>query len=593
MRKLYPLFILTLLLSWAAIPAQAQLLPPYRPEQDACGALTICGNGFFSPYSYQGIGMVPDMPTTPCNGGEGNVMWLRLTITSPGILVFTITPQLVTDDYDFAVINGTGKSCSNLSYSDVVRCNFNTNNPVTNNGIVGLSTAPGLPTSVAANTIGQEFVSKIDALAGETYFIMINNFGVGGVPTSGFTISFAGSTAVFADQVPPKLVHTPQKACFGASETTIQISEQIKCSSIAANGSDFMVSPSGTIVAAAGINCNASGQGYTDKINLSFSPALPPGTYVIKAKTGTDGNTLLDLCDNALQLPDSVIFNVYPNVTVTHTIDTSGCSSVSYKGTVYNESTVLRDTVRNQNGCDSIYNVTNIRVYREPERFTEQVGNCDTVVFRGITYLQNATVIDTFRSVQGCDSFLHIYDIYVEHFKITVTADPPEPVIGDYVTFTTTANVPEYNINTWLPRSVFARQFDKENSIIIRNSDTVKVVGTSALGCVDTAMLYIKADTLVPVFVMPNAFSPNGDGLNDVFEPKFVNKSGYIVKSFKIYNRWGQLVYTAEGTRKASWNGYYYNKDKRAEPGTYFYYIRVEFVDGTKEMVKGDVTIVP
>lgn len=590
MKKRY--LFLTVLLILMVLQTQAQLLPYNQPEQNACGALMICGNGFFSPYSYQGEGAAPDMPSTPCNGGENNSMWLKLVITSPGVLVFTITPQLITDDYDFAVINGTGKSCSNLSYGDVVRCNFNRNNPVTNNGVVGLSTAPGLPTSVPANTPGQEFVAKIDALAGQTYYIMINNFGVGGTPTSGFTISFAGSTAVFNDQIPPKFASVG-RACFSANEAIVQLSEQVKCGSIAVNGSDFTITPSGTIVSATGINCNASGQGYTDKVRVTFGTALGPGTYTIKAQSGTDGNTLLDLCDNALKIPDSLIFRVYPNNAVTYTVDTAGCTSVSYKGIVYNQSTVLRDTIRNQNGCDSIYNVVNIRVYTEPEQFTEQVGDCDTVIFRGKTYLENATIIDTFRSVQGCDSFLHIYNIYVEHFELSVTADPPEPVRGDYVMFTTTANVPDYSINAWYPQSVFARQFSKEHDIIIRKSDTVKVIGTSALGCVDTAILYIKADSLIPVVVMPNAFSPNGDGLNDVFEPKFVNKSGYVVKTFRIFNRWGQLVYRAEGTKKASWNGYYYNKDKRADPGTYFFYIRVEFIDGTKEMVKGDVTIVP
>lgn len=580
------------LLCWVAFRAGAQLLPPNQPEQDACGALVICGNGFSSPYSYDGTGVSPDMPTTPCNGGEDNAMWLKLVITSPGVLVFTITPQLTTDDYDFAVINGTGKSCSALSYSDVVRCNFNRNVPVTNNGIVGLSTAPGLPTSVPANTPGQNYVSKIDALAGQTYYIMINNFGVGGTPTSGFSIDFTGSTAVFNDQVPPKFKKI-NNACFAATEAIVELSEQVRCSSIAADGSDFTLQSSGTVVAAAGINCNANGQGYTEQVRLTFNPPLAPAIYTLKAKTGTDGNTLLDLCNNALALPDSLLFVVYPDNSTTRTIDTSGCNSVTYKGITYQESRVLRDTIRNQAGCDSVYNVVNIRVFREPQQVTELVTACDTVLFRGKYYTENARVVDTFKSVLGCDSLLHVFLIVPQHFELQVTADPPEPVKGDYVIFTVASNARPYTIEAWYPQAVFPLQTVKEQRIFIQNSDTVKVIGTSNIGCIDTAVLYIKADSLIPVFVMPNAFSPNGDGLNDVFEPLFVNKSGYVIKSFRVFNRWGQVVYQAEGTRKASWNGYYHNKDKRADPGTYFYYIRVEFIDGTKELIKGDVTIVP
>lgn len=83
-----------------------------------------------------------------------------------------------------------------------------------------------------------------------------------------------------------------------------------------------------------------------------------------------------------------------------------------------------------------------------------------------------------------------------------------------------------------------------------------------------------------------------GRPVRKVFEPKFVNKSGYVVKSFKVYNRWGQLVYQDQGKRKASWNGRYYNENKEADPGVYYYHIDAVFIDGTKAYVKGDVTII-
>lgn len=600
MKKCYYVFLLLALLFNSRI-SNGQLLAPNRPEQDACHALIICGNGFTSPYSYQGNGLVQDLPVTPCSSpggspagaGESNAVWLRLNIISSGVIIFAITPLTVTDDYDWAVVNITNKSCSNFSSSDVVRCNFNNNqNPTSTSGITGLNMTATI-TSAAAGVSGSNFLRRIDAVAGQSYLIMINNFGNGTSGNnlgSGFNINFSGSTASFNDQTPPKFVSITN-SCFVGNEAILQLSEQIKCSSIAPNGSDFMLSPSGTIASATGINCNSSNQGYTDKIRIVFGPALPSNVYTLRAKTGTDNNTLLDLCDNALKIPDTLRMTVYPNNSVTHTQDTIGCQSLVYKGKTYTSSTVLRDTIRNQRGCDSIYNVTNIIVYREPERFRETVGDCDTVVFRGVTYLENAVVVDTFKSQQGCDSFLHIYNIYVEHFKVTVTADPPEPVKKDFVTFTTSANVPDYSVNAWYPKNIFPRQFEKEQNIFIQQSDTIKVIATSALGCIDTAVLYIKADSLIPVMVMPNAFSPNGDGLNDVFEPRFVNKSGYVIKSFKVYNRWGSLVYQDQGTRKASWNGNYYNENRAADPGVYYYYIDVLFIDGTKAFVKGDVTI--
>lgn len=572
----------------------AQLLPIDQPEQDACNALIICGNGFTSPYSYQGSGLASDLITTPCGAGESNSVWLRLNIIASGTIIFTLTPLEVTDDYDWAVINITNKSCSNFSPSDVVRCNFNNNaNPTATSGITGLnntateiSTQSGLP--------GGNFLRRIDALAGQSYLIMINNFGSGFSGEnlgSGFNIDFSGSTAVFNDQIGPKLLSIPQ-ACFTASELVVDLSEEVKCSSIAPNGSDFILFPSGSIVSASGINCNASNQGYTNKVKLTFSPALPAGTYRLRAKLGTDGNTLVDLCNNPLLLPDSLALNVYPDNSVTNTLDTIGCGSVVYNGVTYTSSTVLTDVIQNSKGCDSVYNVTNIIVYTEPTKFTEVVGDCDTVIFRGITYLQSTTLIDTFKSQQGCDSFLHIYEIYVENFEVNITADPPEPVKGDWVKFTVTGNGPNYNTTAWLPADVFPIQTGTENMIKIAKSDTVKVIAVSDQGCIDTAILYIKADSLIPIVRMPNAFSPNGDGLNDGFTPVFVNKSGYTVKRFYIYNRWGQVVYSASGVKKAVWNGNYKNEDRPAETGTYYYQVDVEFVDGTKETQKGDVVLI-
>ena len=59
-----------------------------------------------------------------------------------------------------------------------------------------------------------------------------------------------------------------------------------------------------------------------------------------------------------------------------------------------------------------------------------------------------------------------------------------------------------------------------------------------------------------------------GDGLNDVFEPKFVNKSGYVVKSFKIFNRWGDIIFTSKGYQ-TPFDGKYKGSDLPV--GTYYY----------------------
>lgn len=112
---------------------------------------------------------------------------------------------------------------------------------------------------------------------------------------------------------------------------------------------------------------------------------------------------------------------------------------------------------------------------------------------------------------------------------------------------------------------------------------TYMVVGFNEYGCADTARAMIHiADRLF----VPNAFSPNGDGRNDVFR---IENFGYQrVEEFRIFNRWGQQVYaTQDGTK--GWDGSY--NGGYADPGTYFYLIRLRLQDDRIEQFKGDVIL--
>jgi len=92
------------------------------------------------------------------------------------------------------------------------------------------------------------------------------------------------------------------------------------------------------------------------------------------------------------------------------------------------------------------------------------------------------------------------------------------------------------------------------------------------------------------LFDMPTAFSPNGDGRNDVFRP-FI-EAGCPVREFtlQVYDRWGQLLYSGKDPVQG-WDGTY--DGSPAEIGTYMY--RVQFAGGTKgkeQTRKGDVTLI-
>ena len=89
--------------------------------------------------------------------------------------------------------------------------------------------------------------------------------------------------------------------------------------------------------------------------------------------------------------------------------------------------------------------------------------------------------------------------------------------------------------------------------------------------------------------VIPNAFSPNGDDVNEIFHIAGSNVTEFYMA---IYDRWGQIVYEIKSTNLSEgWNGLYPD-GKRAELGVYVYYIDVTFTDGSTEFEKGNVTLV-
>jgi len=93
------------------------------------------------------------------------------------------------------------------------------------------------------------------------------------------------------------------------------------------------------------------------------------------------------------------------------------------------------------------------------------------------------------------------------------------------------------------------------------------------------------AEVIPPLSIfIPNAFTPNGDGINDAFGVK-----GEGIRDFHmyIYNRWGEVIYESENPR-AQWDGSY--KGRPAQEGTYVVQVFAESI-GKKAQV-GSVTLV-
>ncbi|MBK8490520.1 MAG: gliding motility-associated C-terminal domain-containing protein [Saprospirales bacterium] len=95
-----------------------------------------------------------------------------------------------------------------------------------------------------------------------------------------------------------------------------------------------------------------------------------------------------------------------------------------------------------------------------------------------------------------------------------------------------------------------------------------------------------------PVFI-PNIFSPNDDGKNDVF---FIQAGPQVqqIRTLMVFNRWGESIFHAENFRpndeSMGWDGAH--RGKPVDPGVYAWFVEVEYTDGYVEMIKGDVSLV-
>jgi gliding motility-associated-like protein len=90
---------------------------------------------------------------------------------------------------------------------------------------------------------------------------------------------------------------------------------------------------------------------------------------------------------------------------------------------------------------------------------------------------------------------------------------------------------------------------------------------------------------------VPNAFSPNNDGLNDYYKPTIALGCVPSQYSLRVYNRWGQLMYKSNDEFDKGWDGTY--GSNTADPGTYFYELRFK-TQARKEGYynKGELTLI-
>lgn len=146
----------------------------------------------------------------------------------------------------------------------------------------------------------------------------------------------------------------------------------------------------------------------------------------------------------------------------------------------------------------------------------------------------------------------------------------------------------------WTPATPDIRDTDIPNPVVFPfRSEEYTLLITDPNGCTAEASVFIDLDANRNVYI-PNAFSPDGDGINDEFRV-FTCTGVRNVNFARVFDRWGEIVYNNESVPvncfdgAVLWNGL---KDGRTvSPGVYVYIIEVEFLDDVTLVFRGDVTV--
>jgi|SRR6218665_715906 len=252
-----------------------------------------------------------------------NPFWYKFTCFTSGTLGFVITPNNLSDDYDWQLYDITGLNPDDVytNRNIIVAGNWSGSSGTTgaSNAGVGFIQCASNPTS-NANT----FAQMPPLVVGHEYLLLISHFTN---TQSGYSLAFGGGTAVITDPTEPHLSKVISD-CDGKTLTVV-LNKKVRCNSLGSStgaGSEFNISLAGSTIAS--VTSPQCSTGFVfDTLVITLDNPLPPGDYQLVIDNGSDGNTLLDVCGQAIPNAESVSFRYDPPVPIfADSVGTVGCA---------------------------------------------------------------------------------------------------------------------------------------------------------------------------------------------------------------------------------------------------------------------------
>lgn len=291
------------------------------PGRDVSSAQAVCGNITFverNVTNCQGVANLPN-PTAGCGDivTTDNSRWYKFHCYQAGTMGFLLTPQTAGDDYDWEILDITGRNPGDV-YTMELRVSLNLSGQT---GITGCTAAGVSDVNCGGGPPGSQFNRLMNLQTGHDYLMMVNNWSSS---NSGYDINFSG-TSILTNNLPPTITAVSIVGC-DASKLKITFSEDVDCDSISpAAGSEFTITAGTHIITGIVSDCSLGAQGVPSLI-LNLQTPLTAGNFQLNVANGSDGNTLANVC-GLLMLPASIPFTIAPlNAVEVDTITFTGCA---------------------------------------------------------------------------------------------------------------------------------------------------------------------------------------------------------------------------------------------------------------------------
>ncbi|MBI2282036.1 MAG: gliding motility-associated C-terminal domain-containing protein [Bacteroidetes bacterium] len=337
----------------------------------------------------------------------------------------------------------------------------------------------------------------------------------------------------------------------------------------AANGCDSIVTLNLTITSAVtgtDIITSCTPIVWIDGNTYSASTSTPTFTIIGGAANGCDSIVTLNLTITSAVTGTDIITSCTPIVWIDGNTYTASTSTPTF--------TIVGGAA---NGCDSIVTLnltiitpnTTTNVYNECEGFSVTIGTN--------TYTTTGVFTDI---INNCDTVITNLTINSgPQLTLVKVDDNCEESIGSIVANVVSSNPPvTYIWNTGSTNSTISNLPVGVYSVIVNDGS-----GCAKADTINIDDLKIDCDYFV---YLPNAFTPNGDGNNDIF---FVRGKGIEALSVKIYNRWGNKVFEINDVTQG-WDGTY--KGSEQNTAVFVYVLEVTFQNGKIITESGDVELI-